>query len=193
MSESILFPEAARWRKSALEFQASWNAAAPAPAQQITPLYEWQRRITGGLIVQFFEFLQKGDPEALYPILEKYPLHRRVFLLVTDEPGMSAAKELMDLESFQALAMLKDEWRAFLEATDTDEDETYEHHYQCWSVWHQSLPTTWELPTDLEGEFWVHEEGFALADQAGRGAQHLWVWDGEEMKLARETMTSWVS
>ncbi|MFU8804444.1 MAG: hypothetical protein ACNA8W_11585 [Bradymonadaceae bacterium] len=192
MSESPLFPDAARWREAIATFKEQ-QAQTCDTEEELSPLQNWQRRITGGLIVQFFEFLEKSDLEELYPALKELPLHRRVFLLVTDEPGMIAARELMDMDSPQAIALLKEEWRALLESDDFDEDETYVHHYQCWSVWHQIIPTGWELPTDVGGEFWVHEEGFALAGEAGRGAQHLWVWDGREMTLSKETMTSWVS
>lgn len=193
MTEPILREGSLTWRKELVDFVEKLRETLPQQ-DELTPLQDWQRRITGGVVVQFFSFLEKTASEELYPQLADHPLPERLFLLVTDEAGLLAAQELMDLDSVQAYAVLKEEWRAFLEAPNTDPDEAYVHHYQFWSVWHQNIPDNWDVEPLEEGyDYWLHEEGFALADGAGRGAQHLWKWNGEKMELAEETMTSWTS
>lgn len=193
MSESILREGSHQWRRELTEFVDGIRRPI-TELDDLSPLQDWQRRITGGVLIQFFEFLEESADEELFPQLADHPLAERLFLCISDEAGLHAARELVDEKSEQVFCLLKEEWRAFLEAPDTADDEAFVHHYQFWSVWHQNVPETWDVP-DLDPGFayWIHEEGFALADQAGRGAQHLWQWDGEKMELADEMMTSWSS
>ncbi len=191
--DTPLREEASRWREQLVEFVDQIRSPLPERAQ-LSPLQQEHRKITGGLLVQFFEFLQETVDEELYPQLEDHPLEERLFLMISDEAGMHAADELMDTDSEQAFCILKQEWRAFLESPNTDDDEAFVHHYQFWSVWHQNIPAEWDMPAlDPEYDWWVHEEGFALADRAGRGAQHLWRWDGDEFELFEEELSSWSS
>ncbi len=158
----------------------------------LDPLDNWQRRVTGGVLLQFLDFLQSGAAHEHFEVaLEKFPLYERVLLFITDLPGAVAGQELLQQDTDHAFCILKDEWSAWLSQEDTDHDEPYFNHYEFWSVWHQDIHSEWELD-ELEGaEYWVHEEGFALAPKAGRGAQHLWKWDGEEMHKVQEAITSW--
>lgn len=193
MTDSILRQGARQWRNE-LEAFISSRRAIHRPRQGLLPIEDEQRRVTGGVLIQFFEFLEKSASEALYPQLADHPLPERLFLFISDEGGLQAAKTLMDLDSEQAMAILKEEWRAFLESPGVDEDEEFIHHYQFWSVWHQNVPANWDVPPLEPGfAYWIHEEGFALADGVGRGAQHLWRWDGKELTLLKEVMSSWTN
>lgn len=193
MSEPILREGAAAWRKELLQFIVG-RQSSRIPLEDLSPLQDWQRRINGGVLIQFFDLLTKTATEEIYPQLLDHPLEERVFVFITDDPGFAAAEEIMDLESEQALCVLKEDWRTFLEHPDTNDDDDFIHHYQFWSVWHQEIPENWDVPPLDEGfEYWIHEEGFAVADGAGRGAQHLWRWDGEKLELAEELMSSWTS
>ncbi len=181
------------WRDSLLRFLEPRAVPAGDPSD-LDARQHWQRRITGGVLVQFFELLEHSRHEEHFPALKSQPLPERLFLFITDVPGLIAGRELMNTDTDQALIVLKDHWRAFLETPGEDPDEDFRRHYEFWSVWHQELPQTWEITApDPNGEYWVHEEGFALADGAGRGAQHLWRWDGQTMVMEEETMTSWAS
>lgn len=192
MSNSLLREDALTWRESLVEYIEPMQGPRPT-LNDLNPVQDWQRRITGGVLVQFFDFLQKSDPVDFYPQLKELPLEERVFVCITDEAGYLAAEEIMDLNSLQAICVLKEDWRAFLEDFDTDDDDEFHQHYQFWSVWHQEIPENWDVEPLEKGEYWIHEEGFAVADGAGRGAQHLWRWDGQEMTLAEELMSSWTS
>ena len=193
MSHPLLREEALSWRRELVKFVLARRRSRPG-REDLSPLQDWQRRITGGVLIQFFDLLSKTATEELYPQLLEHPLQERVFLFITDEAGYLAADELMDLKSLQALCVLKEHWRAFLEHPDTNDDDEFIHHYQFWSVWHQDIPENWDVPPLEPGfEYWIHEEGFALADGAGRGAQHIWRWDGQTLELTEELMSSWTS
>lgn len=193
MIDSPLTKEALAWRQELLSYLAPLQGPLPTK-EDLNPLQDWQRRISGGVLLQFFDLLQKSAPEDLFPQLADLPLEQRVFLFITDESGYLAAQELMDLESTQAICVLKDHWRTFLEDFETNDDDEFIHHYQFWSVWHQEIPENWEVsPLTEGGEYWIHEEGFAVADGAGRGAQHLWRWTGTDLVLSEELMSSWTS
>lgn len=182
-----------RWRDELVQFVDRIRPSIPA-REQLSALQNEQRRVTGGLLLQFFEFLEQSATPDRFPRLEEHPLEERLFLLITDEAGWWAAEELMDTDTPQALRLLKQQWRAFLEDPDTDDDEEFVHHYQFWSVWHRDIPDGWETPDLEEGwDYWVHEEGFALADRRGRGAKHLWRWDDDEFELVEEQLNSWSS
>ncbi|MGM0557328.1 MAG: hypothetical protein ACQEVA_13170 [Myxococcota bacterium] len=159
----------------------------------LAPLLTWQRKVTGGVLLQFLEFIQTEAPYEHFQNLEDRPIHERGMLFITDLPGAVAGYEIIQPDSDRALTILRDEWRAYLADPSNDEDTDYDRHYEFWSVWHQDIHSEWELDALDEGEYWIHEEGFALADQAGRGAQHLWAWDGDEMYKVQESLTSWVS
>lgn len=191
--ETPLRDDAWEWRNQLVEFVDRIRSPLPERSQ-LSPLQHEHRRVTGGLLVQFFEFLEGSADEQLYSQLEDHPLEERLFLMISDVAGMHAADDMMETNTTQAFCILKQEWRAFLEAPETDDDEAFEHHYQFWSVWHQNVPDDWDTPDLEEGfDYWVHEEGFALADRAGRGAQHLWRWDGDDFDLIDEELSSWSS
>ncbi|MBA2661260.1 MAG: hypothetical protein H0U74_03140 [Bradymonadaceae bacterium] len=191
MSDTALPPEASQWLQTLRAFSATHRSAPLSGRDDLDALGDWQRRITGGLIIQFFEFLEKKAVDELAE--DSTPIGERVFLLITDEPGAAAAQELMEMDSPLAICLLKEEWRRYVDDEQNNADEDFRLHYQFWSVWHQNVPEQWELELEVDTDYWVHEEGFALADGVGRGAQHLWAWDGEQMKIVEETMTSWVS
>lgn len=157
-------------------------------------LANWKRRVSGGVLLQFLDFVQSGDIfEHFESALEERPLHERIFLFITDQAGAAAGEELLQKDTDHVFCILNSEWRAWLTDADQDHDDDFDKHYEFWSVWHQDLHSEWEVE-ELDGaEYWVHEEGFALADGAGRGAQHLWKWDGQEMHKVEEAITSWSS
>jgi len=162
---------------------------------ELSPLEQEQRRVTGGSLMQFLRFIQDEAAFEAFPILAERPIDERVFVFATDEAGRVAAHDLIDSRSGRAVVVTKEEWRAWLGNPETDSDETFDHHYECWSVWHRNFRATWgvEGVNGDDGEFWVHEEGYALADRAGRGAEHLWAWTGTELELIEEGAEEWSS
>ncbi len=166
----------------------------PLPdGHMLDALGTWQRRITGGALLSFLEWATSEEAFERYPLLAKDPLTERIFVCITDLIGAVAYHEIVDRHSDKTICVLKDEWRAFLEEPSLDHDDTFTCHYEFWSVWHQEVDATWEIPEEARGQqLWVHEEGFAVADESGRGSQHLWGWDGDEMNLLTQDVTKWV-
>ena len=191
-SSSPLSSGAEKWRRSLLDFLDK-RPRSVASREQLSPLQQQQRRVTGGILIQFTDLLQ-SDAIDEYPQLQSNPLHQRLFVCITDEAGLHAARDVLDTDTDQLQCILNQEMRAFLEAPHTLDDGEFKHHYECWSVWHQNLSEKWDMPPqDGDLDLWVHEEGFALHDGVGRGAQHLWSWDGQELSLVEELLTSWSS
>jgi hypothetical protein len=200
-NESDSFDE--RWLKEVREFALDHRKGTPIPnGHDLGPLDNFKRRATGGVLLQFLDFLQGGEAlEIFATALEKFPLHSRAFLFITDLPGAVAGQELMQADSDRAFCILKDEWRAWLSDDAHEDDALFLEHFEFWSVWHQDIHPEWEFESDIKldaaaeqgVEYWVHEEGFALAPNAGRGAQHLWKWNGEQMEKVEEAITSWTS
>lgn len=186
--------ETLEWRDELAEFVDGLRERSPRPSrEELSELEDEQRRVAGGGLMQFLQFLQSESAFELFPILDEQPIDERIFVFASDAPGVVAAEDIVDPDSDRAVVVTKDEWRAWLDAPGTDADPTFQHHYEHWSVWHRDFQASWNLPDDEPGEFWVHEEGFALADRAGRGARHLWTWDGEELELFEQDVDQWTS
>lgn len=157
------------------------------------PLLYWQRRITGGTLIRFLQFIMTRDAFDMYPNLTQNPLEKRLFLFLTDLPGAVAFQEIVDTSHGQTMWLDRYDWKALLETPGFWPDDDFELHYESWSVWHQNIDPHWPAPEGTFHELWVHEEGHAVGDQEGRGAQHLWDWTGTEMVLLTRDITSWTS
>jgi len=197
MNSTQLSDGAAEWFAALEQFLETHRERAPLPsADDLDAVQDEQRRVMGGSLMQFLQFLQNEAVFEAFPILNEEPIAERVFVFATDAAGVAAARDLIDPESDRAAVVTKEEWHAWLEAPGTDPDETYDYHYQYWSIWHQNVRANWRLD-DVEMteelDYWVHEEGFALADRAGRGAEHLWSWDGSELELVEQSADRWTS
>jgi|SRR5690554_1498356 len=196
-------PPAIAWLETLRAFTREQRETLQIPnGHELGPLDNFKRRASGGVLLQFLDFLQGGEALDMFATaLEKFPLHSRAFLFITDLPGAVAGLELMQADSELALCILKGEWRTYLADDAYDDDPLFLEHFEFWSVWHQDLHPEWEYESGIalsnaaeDGvEYWVHEEGFALAPNAGRGAQHLWKWDGEKIEKVKEAISSWTS
>lgn len=182
------------WFDALTQFVDRRRSTNPAPtAEQLDRLEDEQRRVAGGSLMQFLQFLQSEAAFEAFPVLEEHPIAERVFVFASDAPGVVAARDIVDWESDRAIVVTKQEWRAFLEDPSTDSDRQFDHHYEHWNVWHQDFRADWDLPDEEFGELWIHEEGFAVGDRAGRGSRHLWGWDGSELELVEQEVDQWAS
>ncbi len=155
-------------------------------------LHSWQRRITGGSLLEFLEWATSDEAKDRYPALEHSPVSERVFVFISDVPGLVAFREIVDSTSEQAIGLFKSQWKAFLDDPAEDHDDGLALHYEMWSVWHREIDPQWDMEGKRHDQLWVHEEGFAIADEAGRGSQNLWNWNGREMQLVKQDITKWV-
>lgn len=182
-----------RWQEALRAHIASQPVAPLLPdGHMLHALQTWQRRITGGSLLEFLEWVASDDAKERYPALVASPASQRVLVFVSDVPGLVAFREIVDHRSPHVIGLLKAQWRAFLDDTTQDHDEALHHHYEVWSVWHRDIDPHWDMEGKRHDQLWVHEEGFAIADEAGRGSQNLWNWNGQEMQLVKQDMSKWV-
>ena len=192
MSDPTTDPRA--WRARVLEHALENRPKVPAPdGHMLAPLAYQQRRVSGGTLLQLFEFAASERAFELYPILQKDPLTERVFVFITDTPGAVAFREIANADDPMALLVHTPEWRAFLDDPNEHHDDGLTLHWECWSAWHQNVDPQWLIPEGDWAQLWVHEEGYALADRCGRGSRNLWSWDGAELTLVQQDVEKWVS
>ena len=183
------------WRAALSAYvEAQPSASALPDGHMLHPLQGWQRRISGGALLELLEWATSAEARARYPALKAaHPIEERVLVFISDLSGLVAFREITDQRSEFAAGLLKSQWRAFLSDPSQDHDEAFAHHYEVWSVWHREIDPHWEIDPGLHAQqLWVHEEGFALADRIGRGSHHLWGWDGREMSLIIQDASKWV-
>lgn len=186
--------DARDWIDGLREFVQAARSEQPAPTRdELSELEDEQRRVSGGGLMQFLNFVQTEPAFELFPVLESQSIADRAFVFAADEAGFVAAGDIIDADSERAIVVTKEEWREWLDDPETDADREFEYHYEYWSVWHRDFRANWDIPDDDPRDFWIHEEGFALADRAGRGSRHLWAWDGEELELVEQSIDEWTS
>ena len=189
-----LTSESLSWLNDLQSFVHDFRQRHPVgDLDELSEIEDEQRRISGGALIELFEFVQSPDVYDLFPKLEDQPLDRRAFVLACDRPGAAASRDVLDWESDQAIVVLEREWRAWVEAPHCDSDDAFDHHWEVWTTWHQQTEESWDLPSRDGEDFWVHEEGFAVADRAGRGSKHLWRWEDGSFSLEEQSIDEWVS
>ena len=189
--------DAITWRQDLanhiIQQQARADQASPLPdGHMLHALQNWQRRITGGSLLEFLEWAASEDAEERYPMLATSPITERVFVFISDVPGLVAYRELVDPQSQRTIGLLKEQWRTFLSDDSQRHDDPLPHHYEMWSVWHREVDPQWDLEDKPYDQLWVHEEGFAIANEAGRGSQNVWNWNGQRLQLVKQDITKWV-
>ena len=189
-----LNPDSRSWLNELVSFVEAFRQRHPlGDLDDLPAIEDQQRRISGGALIELFEFVQSAEVYELFPQLEDDPLDERAFVLAGDRPAAAASRDVLDWESDQALVVLEREWRAWVEEPSRDSDDAFDHHWEVWSTWHQQTEEAWDLPSRDDETFWVHEEGFAIADRAGRGSKHLWRWEDGSFALEEQSIDEWVS
>jgi hypothetical protein len=111
-------------------------------------------------------------------------------------PGLLAAQEIFG-DGRQDIICLYDE--ELLRWLKRHPDLAYRWHVHFWSSFREPVDKKIAekakrvYPLTEGSVYWQHSEGTMWGSQAGRGGEHLWVWDGQEPQLLEETFRSWVS
>lgn len=171
----------------------------PLPDRQsLDPVEEWQCRIIGGALLNWLReigpnFLQERQVMCGLLGIEPDPL----VVFTSTAPGLIAATQIITSE-IESVVFLKDE--EFATWSRQHSDNEYRWHVHFWSYFaprpnQEFLAQCQEqYPLDDETEtYWQHVEGTMWGQQAGRGADHLWKWDGKEPLLLEEAFSHWVS
>jgi hypothetical protein len=186
------------WAKQLQDYIAVCRAAFPLPNREdLTPIEEWQCRIVGGSLLSW---LREHVPRILQEraVLSKLlALDPEPFVVFTSNlPGLVAAREIIGQDQEAIGYLLEDEYASppLLAA-----DNGFRSHIHVWSYFPQMVGADFESAARTkhaiakECTFWEHDEGTMWATNAGRGAAHLWQWDGEKPELLEEAFTSWIA
>lgn len=186
------------WASHFRQYEADRRKAIPlARREKLTLIEESRCQIIGG---SFLQWLQELGPRfleerAIMSKLLNVDTHPFV-VFTSDMPGLVAANELVGADSEQVGFLLKEEFDNFqLQISDP----TYRWHIHVWSYFHTRIEDAMEAEARMKYplpngcEYWVHSEGTMWAENAGRGGEHLWKWDGREATLLEEAISSWVT
>jgi hypothetical protein len=186
------------WAAQLREHAAACRTTVPLPDRDtLTAAQEWHCRIVGGTILTWLRqvgprFLQERAVICTLQDIDRDP----TIVFTSDLPGLVAAREIVGPDHERVIYLLEDEFAA---APARVADPQYKWHVHFWSFFRS------EIDPDFAAEararhpipegciYWQHSEGTMWAVNAGRGADHLWRWDGHKPELLEEAMSQWVS
>lgn len=188
MAESV-----GEWTARLREHTAECRAAAPLPDREaLTDAQEWQCRIVGGTLLAW---LRQHGPLLLQ---ERAVMHKMlgidrdpVVVFTSTVPGLVAAREIVGPDHERVVYLLEDEYAALPPSLA---DPEYKRHAQFWSFFRPEVEPGFAAearakhPIPATCSYWQHSEGTMWAVNAGRGADHLWRWDGHKPELLEEAM-----
>jgi hypothetical protein len=186
------------WATQLRDHAAACRAAAPLPDRDaLTAAQEWRCRIVGGALLTW---LRQHGPRFLQEravVCELLGLDRDPAVVFTsDVPGLVAAREVVGPDHERVVYLLDDEFAA---APARAADPGYKHHVHFWSFFRPEVEAGFAAeararhPIPADCSYWQHSEGTMWAVTAGRGADHLWRWDGHTPELLEEAMSRWVA
>ena len=155
---------------------------------------EWQCRIIGG---EFISWYQQHLPDILdqrvvlrITKFDSEPL----IVFTTSMPGLVAAQEIMPEPSNNLVYLLHTEFDDWEKEHPVD---TFSFHIHHWSYFRQIdqellLRAQETYPEVSVEEYRIHTSGDLWGEQCGVQGEHLWRWNGEEMKLLEEAFSQMV-
>ncbi len=205
-------PQGQDWFNCLRRHIAERRAEDPLPNRNdLTSEQELQCQIIGG---NFIAWLDECGPALL---LERSVLPNRVgwekdpFIVFTSSaPGLVAAQEILEDGPDIIVYLYHQEFTDWLKG---NADDKYRWHIHTWSFF-APLSAETEMPLDSETEMLLdpeaekkaqryplasgeslrlHREGTMCGESFGRGGDHLWKWNGEELTLLEECFRQWVS
>ena len=73
-------------------------------------------------------------------------------------------------------------------------DKDFRLHIHLWSHVvepHHGYNNMYSL--NINEQYWLHTEGMLCGHKFGRGAEHLWKWDGKKAALLKKNNSQWAS
>ena len=114
----------------------------------------------------------------------------------TDVPGLVAAAQILRPCQPDVVPLLEAEYTTS-SIGPSDPESTW--HIHVWSFIRPALQpalagrarSAYPIPEGCN--YWQHSEGTVWSRHTGRGAEHLWRWDGREAELLEEAFTHWAT
>jgi hypothetical protein len=189
-----------QWIQALRDFIATCRAARPTPAPTAAALgpraYEEYRRTGGYLQRLVHEHVQEFvTTRRVMPILDVAP--DPVIVFHGDAATLAACDVLFDggiISKDRYAAMLDDEYRYFMAANP--EPNEFRYHISSWSSFRdadaETLARARSLGHSLDPalQHRAHVTGTLWAQRCGAGLDHLWAWDGTNLRLIQEAIRS---
>jgi hypothetical protein len=181
------------WITRLQEHVADARATAPIPDRSSLSIEDEHRcRRNGGLLLAW---LNRHGPQILAQRrFFRGPDDRPVIVFTTDITGLVAAREILEGESLELVYLLDTEYDQWMSNNNDD----FAYHVHLWARFTE--PTgdfleraRREYPQPPGHIYWNHSEGTVWGHLQGRGAEHLWAWNGREPSLLKEAFVEWVT
>ena len=184
----------AEWTAELRKHIAECRAKRPlTPRKSLSAAEEWRCRLVGGALMRWMKetgprFLQERSVMCKTLGIDPEPF----IAFTSDAPGLAAANQVIGADNPRADFLFEDEFQS-CPARLTDPG--YKWHIHFWSYVSPTLDPKVEAEARARHPiadgcvYWLHREGTLWAANAGRGADHLWKWDGEKPELLEEAYT----
>jgi hypothetical protein len=117
-------------------------------------------------------------------------------VIISDLPGLLAAREIIHPKSITRSALTEDEYQTFLSAFP---DPEYRRHVVFRNMFlalqdpELLARVRREHPIPAGEQYWMHKEESVMGKLFSRTTFHLWRWDGERYDLLAEAFTGYIS
>ncbi len=170
-----------KWRQGLLDFSIDCRAAHPIPHRKSLSITQKKQSeiIAGSLVVQL---------EYLVPRLKEDMVH---IVFTSTSPGLMVAQRINRDMLLHVTSLYPAEYRQWLHLHP---DAHYQYHFHLWSHFITRLyieNTLYSLNNNEQ--YWLHTEGMMCGPKFGRGADHLWKWDGKTPALLKKNYAQWTS
>jgi len=123
--------------------------------------------------------------------LQRLPDYNRHVVFTSTEPGLAAAQEILLEQSMPFTGLYPAEYRQWMQLHP---DVNHRFHVHLWSHFIESPDMDHSLyPLQPNEQYWLHTEGMMCGPKFGRGAEHLWKWDGKYPVLLRKNHGLWAA
>ena len=180
------------WLQEITNHAANCRTSRPIPERDDLSWRQiLQLHIIKGSLLSWIDNL----PSSLSPGPDKHTGHGICIVFTSSSPGLVAAKEILQRENPTLVSLYPDEFRDFLQSFP---DNEYKYHTHIWSHFLEELDygakkIAARYPINDKEKYWLHVEGIMRGPRFGRGAEHLWSWNGSQTKLLKKSFLHWAS
>jgi hypothetical protein len=180
------------WLKGLESFVQAKREENPIPdSDSLCAEDEWNYRIIGGSLIAFYKQRLTGILKERLVLRMMSFSSDPLVVFTTSMPGLMAAREIEQDILGKFVYLLHSDFR---EWEDQNPVDTFTSHIRCWNHFRgidQNLlaKATAAYPSVDPNEFRIHIQGDLWGEQCGLFVEHLWRWDGDEMKLLEEAIS----
>jgi hypothetical protein len=173
-------PRRNKWQQGLLNYERAYRTGRPATNRKSLSK---QGRMQCDIIA--------GTLAGQLHNLQRMPDHNRHLVFTSTEPGLVAAHGILQGQSLAFCCLPPKEYRLWMQLHP---DMNFRLHVHFWShfVEHPDIINC-RFSISTDEQYWLHTEGMMCGPKFGRGADHLWKWDGEQPVLLQKNYTQWTS